>query len=145
MLELQCIWTKHSLLFDLINVNRLLDHVYNMGILILNWFISNLLPIQLPCIIVPLTWSAGILCQAYLLEVDMTQIPANHEALIIVCHVGIHVDFSPARIYLDPWTFTFYCEVNLDGLSLFNQWHVLECNDHGPLVLCVMWPKFDTH
>jgi hypothetical protein len=32
--------------------------------------------------------------QAYLLDVGLTQIPADHGALSIACHVGLHVDFS---------------------------------------------------
>ena len=31
------------------------------------------------------------------------------------------------------------CEVNLDGLRPFNQWELLDCNGHGPSVLCVKW------
>jgi hypothetical protein len=38
--------------------------------------------------------------QAYLLEVGLTSILANHETLFIVCHVGIHVDFSSRTTYL---------------------------------------------
>ena len=42
--------------------------------------------------------------EAYLLEVDVTQILADHEneTLFIVCHVGVHVDFSSVIISLDP-------------------------------------------
>jgi len=38
--------------------------------------------------------------QAYLLEVGLTQIPADHAALSIVCHVGLHVDFSSTNFSL---------------------------------------------
>ena len=38
--------------------------------------------------------------QAYLLEVGMMQVLADHETLSIVCHVGTHVDFSPMIISL---------------------------------------------
>ena len=33
------------------------------------------------------------LCQAHLLEVNLTQILGDHETLTIVYHVGLHVDF----------------------------------------------------
>ena len=32
------------------------------------------------------------------------------------------------------------CEVNLDGLRPFDQWELLDCNGHGPSVLCVKGP-----
>ena len=32
------------------------------------------------------------------------------------------------------------CEVNLEGLCTFDQWELLDCNGHGPSVLCVKWP-----
>ena len=36
--------------------------------------------------------------QAHLLEVlGLTQIPGDHETLSIVCHVGLHVDFSSMK------------------------------------------------
>ena len=44
------------------------------------------------------------LCHAYPLEVDLTQIPTNHETLSIVCHVGIYVDFSSTTISLLVWS-----------------------------------------
>jgi hypothetical protein len=40
--------------------------------------------------------------QSYLLEVDMTQIPTNHETLFVICYVNIHVNFSSMIICLDP-------------------------------------------
>ena len=42
------------------------------------------------------------LCQAYLLEAGMTRIPANQEALVLVCHVGIHVIYLSMIFCLDP-------------------------------------------
>ena len=42
------------------------------------------------------------LCEAYLVEVGLTQITTNHDTLLIVCHVGIHVDFSSMIISLGP-------------------------------------------
>ena len=36
--------------------------------------------------------------------------------------------------------FTFVCEVNLDSLRTFDQWEFLDCNGHGPSILCVKWP-----
>lgn len=38
--------------------------------------------------------------QAHLLEVGVMQIPADHEALSIVCCVGLHADFSPMKFSL---------------------------------------------
>ena len=38
----------------------------------------------------------------YPLEVGLKQIMADHEILLIVCHVGIHVDFSFRKFSLDP-------------------------------------------
>ena len=37
------------------------------------------------------------LCQAHLLEVGLTKIPRDHESLFIVCHVGLHIDFSSMK------------------------------------------------
>ena len=39
---------------------------------------------------------------AYLLEVGLTQIPANHEIISIVYHVRVHVDYSSMVISLGP-------------------------------------------
>ena len=55
------------------------------------------------------------LCHAYLLEVGLMQILVEHETLSIICHVGIHVDFSSMVITLAlkpspssvKWTWTF--------------------------------------
>lgn len=44
---------------------------------------------------------------------------------------------------LDSWWYLWilrpspFSEVNLDGLGLFDQWEILECNGHGLLVSCV--------
>ena len=36
--------------------------------------------------------------QGHLLEVGVTKIPGDHETLsIVVCHVGLHVDFSSMK------------------------------------------------
>ena len=67
-------------------------------------------------------------------------IPVDRETLSIVCHVGIHVDFSSMIIASGPWAFTFKCVVNLESLHLFNQWEILECNGQGPTLWCVKWP-----
>ena len=32
--------------------------------------------------------------------------------------------------------------MHLDKLGLFNQWKILECNGHGPLVSCVKWALY---
>ena len=32
------------------------------------------------------------------------------------------------------------CEVNLNGLRPIDQWELLDCNGHGPSILCVKWP-----
>ena len=49
-------------------------------------------------------WLTAMVCrnlrQAYLLEVSLTQIPANHGALSTTCHVGLHVDFSSTSFSL---------------------------------------------
>ena len=58
------------------------------------------------------------LCQAHLLEVDFTHIPADHETLFVIYHVGIHVEFSFMILSLNPLTFTFWCEVTLASLDL---------------------------
>ena len=39
---------------------------------------------------------------AYILEVDLMQIPTNNSTLSIVCHVEIHVDFSSMIVSLSP-------------------------------------------
>jgi hypothetical protein len=39
-------------------------------------------------------------CQTHLLEVGLTQIPVDHAPLFIVCHVGLHVDFSSTNFLL---------------------------------------------
>ena len=67
--------------------------------------------------------------QTHLLEVSLTKIPGDHETLSIVRHVGPHVDFSPSCVYSE-----------LDGLCPFDQWELLDCNGHGPSLLCVKWP-----
>ena len=87
-----------------------------------------------------LTWFVRICVKFYFLGVGLMQIWADHETLHVVCHVGIHVDFSSMIISLDPCTLTFYCGVDLDNLGLFDQWEILECNDHGPSVSCVKCP-----
>ena len=40
--------------------------------------------------------------QAHLLEVGLTKIPEVHETLSIVCHVGLHVDFSSMKVFFGP-------------------------------------------
>ena len=47
------------------------------------------------------------LYHACLLEVGLSQILANLESLLVVCHVGIHVDISSVIMFLHPSTFTF--------------------------------------
>ena len=64
--------------------------------------------------------------QAHLLEVGLTKFLEDHETLSIVRHVRFHVDFSSIKSSLDLYAFTFVCEVNLDGLRLFNQWEFLD-------------------
>ena len=58
--------------------------------------------------------------QAYLLRMGLVQIPTDHETMFIVYHVRVHVDSSSTIIFLSPWAFTFWCEVNLDGLGLYD-------------------------
>ena len=71
------------------------------------------------------------LCQDYLLEVDLMQIMGDHETLFIVWHVKIHIDFSFMTIYeslglhLLVWS------------ELFDQWEILDCNDHG--AFSIVW------
>ena len=43
-----------------------------------------------------------------------------------VRHVRLHVNFSPTILSLGPYTFTFECEANLDGLGLSDQRETLE-------------------
>ena len=45
--------------------------------------------------------------QAYLLEVDLMQILANHETLFMIFYVEIHVNFSSRILFLDIEAFTF--------------------------------------
>ena len=59
------------------------------------------------------------LLHGYLMGVDLTQIPANHENLFVVCHVGFKL--SSVMICLGPYALTFWCEVNLDNLGLSDQ------------------------
>ena len=40
--------------------------------------------------------------QTHMLEVGLTQILVNHAPLSIVCHVGLHVDFSSTKFF---WAF----------------------------------------
>ena len=80
------------------------------------------------------------LCEAHLLKAGLLKISGDHETLFIVCHVGLHVDFSSMKSSSGLQTFTFKCEMNLDGLHPFDQWELLDCNGHGPSVLCVKWP-----
>ena len=72
---------------------------------------------------------------AYLKDVDLTQIPVDHRALSIVCHVKLHVDFSSMKFSLGLWALTFYCEVNLNEFYLLVQWEFLDRNGHGPSIL----------
>ena len=56
-------------------------------------------------------------------------------ALSIGCHVEIHVDFSSKKIsllHILAWS---------DGVGLFDQWEILKCNGHGPLLSYVKWPQ----
>jgi hypothetical protein len=46
-------------------------------------------------------------CQAYLLEVNLTQIVAKHETLFVVYHIRIRADISSMIISSNPYTFTF--------------------------------------
>ena len=61
------------------------------------------------------------LCHAHPLEVGLTKILGDHKTLSIVCHVGIHLDFSFMKSSLGLYAFTFVCEVNMNGLRPFNQ------------------------
>ena len=63
----------------------------------------------------------------------------NHETLLIVCHVRIHVDFSSMMISLGLYAFAFGVNWTWTSLRLFYQWEVLEWNGHGPSVSCVKW------
>ena len=49
----------------------------------------------------------------------------DHETLSIVRHVGLHVDFSSMKSSLGLQTFTFVCEVNLNGFSSFRPMRAL--------------------
>ena len=50
----------------------------------------------------------------------MTQTPGDHKTLLIVCHVGLHIDFSFVKFSLDLKAFTIWWKVNLEGNRLFN-------------------------
>ena len=51
------------------------------------------------------------------------------------CRLFIHeVLFGPSGLHLCVWS------VNLVGLRPFDQRELLDCNGHGPSVLCVKWP-----
>ena len=83
--------------------------------------------------------------QAYLLDVSLTQIPVDYAPLSTSSHVGFLVNFSSTNFFL--WSLlalTSQCEVNLDGLCLFDQWELLHCRGHGPSTLCVNFP-LDLH
>ena len=50
------------------------------------------------------------------------------------CRLFIHeVFFRPLGRHLRVWS-------ELNRLRPFNQWELLDCNGHGPSVLCVKWP-----
>ena len=38
--------------------------------------------------------------QVHLLEVSLTKIPGDDETLSIICHIGLHVDFSSMKFSL---------------------------------------------
>ena len=78
--------------------------------------------------------------RAYLLEVNLTQILADHETLFIVYNVRIYVDFSSIIITLCPYAFHPLVWSESDDLNFFDQWEILNCNGHGPLVSCMKWP-----
>ena len=78
--------------------------------------------------------------QAHILEVGLPKIPGDHETLSIVRHVGLHVDISSMKSSFGLQAYTFVFEVNLNGLRPSDQWELLVCNGHGPLVLCMKWP-----
>jgi hypothetical protein len=48
-----------------------------------------------------LNWSFWRWLDAYLLEMDLTQISTHHETSFIICHVEFHIDFSSMIISLD--------------------------------------------
>ena len=54
------------------------------------------------------------------MEVGLTQILAKCKPLSIVCHVGIHVDFSIMIITLALKPSPSIVKVYLDGLGLFD-------------------------
>jgi hypothetical protein len=45
-------------------------------------------------------------CQTHLLEMGLTQILVDHAPLSIVCHVGLHVDFSSTNFFWGLKAFT---------------------------------------
>ena len=58
---------------------------------------------------------------------------------VAICSVnepccGTIVDGKRGDHLVSNFTFTFMCEVNLDGLCAFGQWELLDSNGHGPLV-----------
>lgn len=57
--------------------------------------------------VIPLSWFVGICIRSTFLEVGLTQILANYETSIIICHAKIHGDHSSMIILLRAWVFTF--------------------------------------
>jgi hypothetical protein len=51
------------------------------------------------------------------------------------CKLFIH------KLFFGPLDLTSQCEVNLDGLRLFDQCGLLHCHGQGPSALCVKWPS----
>ena len=76
--------------------------------------------------------------QAHLLEVGPTKIPRDHESLFIIRHVDFSSmessrAFRPSSSYV-KWTWT---------TPPLDQWELLDCNGHGPSMLCVKWPLIE--
>ena len=81
------------------------------------------------------------LCHACPLEVGLTQISADRETLIIVCHIDILCRFFIHGNFFEPLGLQLLAWSELDSLGIFDQWEILECNGHGPWVLCVKWSQ----
>jgi hypothetical protein len=75
--------------------------------------------------------------QAHLQKVGLTQISGDHETLSIVCHVGLHVDFSFMKSSLGLSAFTFVCEVNLGWSPPFRPMRALRLQWVTDLQSCV--------
>lgn len=62
-----------------------------------------------------------LLCEIQLPEVDLTQIPVDHEILFIASHVGVHICLSIHSKCLVSEALKLYNKLKWAGLGLFHQ------------------------